>query len=283
MAIFSIYCACYPDTYNDNYDLNKENEVIYVRQYFLFKNSCLHDIHQSIDSGLQRFNYFDSYFDRDGTLLHSATYHNMQYYCPALINDKFDYKRENRFQNKDVGFNPITPYIAKGSTNAYSQLDITERQTIFSECIKEDCFEYLSLISKFVDNNNKKLIEDGLLDAEHKILFNKQNQDNSSSSSIGVETENLGSFKIQTYYARREIIIGGGSYDTSKLLMLSDIGDCDILQNNFSIDCIKHSPCIKQNLQDRVAITIQWQFIPLYQNINSTKYMKMMMIMNIYK
>ena len=91
---FSVYCACYPDTHLDNAKNSEQNELFYIRQYFYFKNTTYRG--RGFDCNLKDFNFFDAYFRSDGTLLHSATEYNMQYYVELLLKDKFDCQRSNR-------------------------------------------------------------------------------------------------------------------------------------------------------------------------------------------
>ena len=117
-----IYIACFPDTYKTNINENMRQESFYLQQYLLLRRHCVNNQKQEkkdeqdeddlpIVRSLTEIDYFDFYNLRDGTLLHSATFYGMQYYCQMLINDGFDSNRLNRFYKMD---NPQTPYsIAK--------------------------------------------------------------------------------------------------------------------------------------------------------------------------
>ena len=77
---------------------------------------------------------------------------------------------------------------------------------------------------------------------------------NGNNKAIGVKAYNRGTFKTINYYARQEVIISAGSYDTPKLLQLSGIGDCDEL-SNVGIDCKVNIPGVGKNLRDHFILT----------------------------
>ena len=74
----------------------------------------------------------------------------------------------------------------------------------------------------------------------NKILFD-------GTSAIGVETFGIGDYKLQQLYARKEVILSAGVYDTPKLLMLSGIGDCQEL-SDLDIECIANVPGVGKSL-----------------------------------
>jgi choline dehydrogenase len=65
----------------------------------------------------------------------------------------------------------------------------------------------------------------------------------------------------ETYSCAKEIILSAGAIQSPQVLMLSGIGDRDIL-DNFGIPVIKHIPGVGRNLQDHV-----WSGVSGYTNI----------------
>ncbi|CAF0992929.1 unnamed protein product [Rotaria sordida] len=92
----------------------------------------------------------------------------------------------------------------------------------------------------------------------HKILFNK------NLDAIGVKTYNMGNKEYNYYYATKEIILSGGTFDTPKLLLLSGIGTCDDLKY-FNITCLSHVPGVGKNLEGH-SFTSLWSPPLLDQN-----------------
>ncbi len=62
---------------------------------------------------------------------------------------------------------------------------------------------------------------------------------------------------ITTVSASKEVVLSAGAFDTPKLLMLSGIGDADELKAH-GIQTIVHLPGVGRNLQDHVAVPIQY-------------------------
>lgn len=60
-----------------------------------------------------------------------------------------------------------------------------------------------------------------------------------------------------TVEAGKEVVLSAGAFDTPKLLMLSGIGDADELKVN-GIEAAIHLPGVGKNLQDHVAVPIQY-------------------------
>ena len=126
---------------------------------------------------------------------------------------------------------------------------------------------WTDFIEPLLPNDNLDIL---ILTRVNKILVKEKGNKNKNSNSnsveaIGVETENLGTFKIRNYYARKEVIIAGGAYDTPKLLMLSGIGDCDVIEMH-NIDCKLHLPGVGKNLQDHIFTFLVYHFISLSEN-----------------
>ncbi|MBU6421802.1 MAG: choline dehydrogenase [Gammaproteobacteria bacterium] len=61
--------------------------------------------------------------------------------------------------------------------------------------------------------------------------------------------------KLQTVAARAEIIMCAGSFQSPQLLMLSGIGDAEVLRRH-GIEVVQHLPGVGQNLQDHLDYTL---------------------------
>ena len=132
------------------YTLGQNNNI---KLYELFVNSLFHFSQIVLESD----NSDNSNNNDDKSISLLKKYINFE--CDNLICKEYFWGLNTCKMNKDsVKYEMIDSIMSSKYFHAYSELDIKERQLIFSECIKEDCFEYLSLISKFVDNKNKKLI-----------------------------------------------------------------------------------------------------------------------------
>ncbi|WP_417248666.1 GMC family oxidoreductase [Celeribacter sp.] len=73
---------------------------------------------------------------------------------------------------------------------------------------------------------------------------------------IGLKAHRDG--KPVEYRARREVILSAGSVKSPQLLMLSGIGDGEIL-NSFGIDVVHDNAAVGQNLQDHYGGQITWK------------------------
>jgi len=61
--------------------------------------------------------------------------------------------------------------------------------------------------------------------------------------------------RVQTFKARREVILSAGAFQSPQLLMLSGLGDGEMLQS-FGIPMVNHLPWVGQNLQDHLDYTV---------------------------
>ncbi|HEV7163873.1 MAG TPA: choline dehydrogenase [Gammaproteobacteria bacterium] len=61
--------------------------------------------------------------------------------------------------------------------------------------------------------------------------------------------------RVQTIKARREVILSAGAFQSPQLLMLSGLGDGEMLQR-FNIPMLNHLPWVGQNLQDHLDYTV---------------------------
>ncbi|WP_354698978.1 putative GMC-type oxidoreductase [Paraconexibacter sp. AEG42_29] len=72
----------------------------------------------------------------------------------------------------------------------------------------------------------------------------------------GVEIDHAGT--VEEVHASREVILSAGAYQSPQLLMLSGIGDAEVLPL-FGIEVRHHLPEVGQNLQDHCMTLINWK------------------------
>lgn len=72
----------------------------------------------------------------------------------------------------------------------------------------------------------------------------------------GVEYSRGG--KTETVRAAKEVILSGGVINSPQLLMLSGVGNAEALKPH-GIDCVADLPGVGQNLQDHIAVGIEFQ------------------------
>jgi choline dehydrogenase len=72
---------------------------------------------------------------------------------------------------------------------------------------------------------------------------------------IGVELEQYG--ERWQVLAEREVLLCAGAVNTPQLLMLSGIGDADVLRTH-GVPLIAHVPGVGRNLQDHPAVPLMW-------------------------
>jgi choline dehydrogenase len=72
---------------------------------------------------------------------------------------------------------------------------------------------------------------------------------------VGVELEQYG--ERRRILAEREVLLCAGAVNTPKLLMLSGIGDADLLRDH-GLPVVAHLPGVGQNLQDHPAVPLIW-------------------------
>ena len=113
--------------------------------------------------------------------------------------------------------------------------------------------DYVETLLKSNDyNNNLKILTMTRVD---KLVFSNDNK-----RVIGVETYNRGNFERITYYANNEVILSAGAVDTPKLMLLSGIGDCSMLEG-YSIQCKVDLPGVGQNLRDHTFVPYLATFV----------------------
>ena len=102
-----------------------------------------------------------------------------------------------------------------------------------------------------------------------RVLFDPETDDDAEPRAIGVVYQDgrhlysaaPGSEKAPPevpqveVFAKREVILAGGAYNTPQMLMLSGIGPADHLEEH-GIDVVVDSPGVGANLQDRYEITV---------------------------
>ncbi len=72
----------------------------------------------------------------------------------------------------------------------------------------------------------------------------------------GVEYSRNG--RTDIVWAEREVILSGGVINSPQLLMLSGIGEAGVLRSH-GIDCVADLPGVGRNLQDHIAVGIEFQ------------------------
>ncbi|KAL1686506.1 hypothetical protein GGG16DRAFT_117829 [Schizophyllum commune] len=77
--------------------------------------------------------------------------------------------------------------------------------------------------------------------------------------------------KTETIFAKREVIVAAGVFQTPQLLLLSGIGDESQL-SEFGIETVVHSPGVGNNLQDRDEVSTSWLLKDNYTLFNGCSY-----------
>ncbi|KAL1704681.1 hypothetical protein EV121DRAFT_291132 [Schizophyllum commune] len=77
--------------------------------------------------------------------------------------------------------------------------------------------------------------------------------------------------KTEKIYAKKEVIVAAGVFQTPQLLMLSGIGDERELAK-FGIDTVVHARGVGQNLQDHDEVSTSWLFKNNYTLLNGCTY-----------
>lgn len=95
----------------------------------------------------------------------------------------------------------------------------------------------------FDDKDKKKATGIEFIEGAHSYRADIMNQDKTTQSYVRKKA-----------YARREIILSGGAYNTPQLLMLSGIGDERSIPT--SVPMVHSLPGVGKNLQDRYEVTI---------------------------
>ncbi len=77
------------------------------------------------------------------------------------------------------------------------------------------------------------------------------------SADLNHNPEKAASYTKKNAFAKREVILSGGAYNTPQLLMLSGIGnEKEIQQVSSDIKMVKNLPGVGKNLQDRYEVTV---------------------------
>lgn len=131
----------------------------------------------------------------------------------------------DKYQKEGVGFNQVN--IANGSrcsiSDAFLHKEILERDNLY---IRTN-----TMVTKLLIRN---------------------------STAIGVEIENKSNGIKKFIYAKKEVILSGGAYNTPQILQLSGIGDRKLLEK-FNITTIYENPEVGENLQDHPTIGLTYK------------------------
>lgn len=94
-----------------------------------------------------------------------------------------------------------------------------------------------------------------------KILFNGGEEEGTVAIPRAFGVEYLKDNSTYTVQASEEVILSAGSMQSSKLLELSGIGDCDLL-STFGIDCLVNNTNVGENFQNHLMLPLGWVVVP---------------------
>ncbi|KAK2598488.1 hypothetical protein N8I77_011901 [Diaporthe amygdali] len=94
-----------------------------------------------------------------------------------------------------------------------------------------------------------------------KILFNGGEEEGTVAIPRAFGVEYLKDNSTYTVQASEEVILSAGSMQSSKLLELSGIGDCDLL-STFGIDCLVNNTNVGENFQNHLMLPLGWAVVP---------------------
>ena len=198
--------------------------------------------------------------------INDITYTGNQVDIASIINDDAIYQRYiNSGINSGYPFNENPNNIVNGSSNSGVSAPIYQGERIYDEF---GIFEFEKRHTSWTDFVEPILGTPGRrnnLDIKTLTRVNKlivENDDVHNKTRVtGVSVSSDITFENATYYANKEVILSAGSYDSPKLLMLSGIGDCDELENEYNIECKVDIPGVGKNLIDHLAMFDILQFI----------------------
>ncbi|KAL1716590.1 hypothetical protein EV715DRAFT_293071 [Schizophyllum commune] len=110
-----------------------------------------------------------------------------------------------------------------------------------------------------------------------------QGEDDTQPKAIGVEVARNAGLPVQSnfhrkkhlktekIYAKKEVIVSAGVFQTPQLLMLSGIGDEKDL-SKFGINTVVHAPGVGKNLQDHDEVSTSWLFKNNYTLLDGCTY-----------
>ena len=163
-----------------------------------------------------------------------------------------------------VDYMPYEPNHAKVLLNAWKDLKYDEIDYNAENEIGVGYYQYTSIHGARQSSNGAFLRpirgKRPNLTIETDAHVTKIIIDPKSKQAIGVEYTSAKDKLTKKVFARKEVIVSAGAFDTPKLLMLSGIGPKKEL-NEAKIEIIKELP-VGQNLQDHVGFASQWFALP---------------------
>ncbi|KAI3394391.1 hypothetical protein diail_2858 [Diaporthe ilicicola] len=94
-----------------------------------------------------------------------------------------------------------------------------------------------------------------------KVLFNDSEADGTAASPRAVGVAYVKDNSTHTVQASEEVILSAGSMQSSKLLELSGIGNCDLL-GSFRIECRVNNTNVGENFQNHLMLPLGWVVVP---------------------
>lgn len=94
-----------------------------------------------------------------------------------------------------------------------------------------------------------------------KILFEESETDGTTNGPRAVGVAYVKDNSTHTAQASAEVILSAGSMQSSKLLELSGVGDCDLL-STFGIECLVNNTNVGKNFQNHLMLPLGWAVIP---------------------
>jgi choline dehydrogenase len=83
--------------------------------------------------------------------------------------------------------------------------------------------------------------------------------------------ENKASPEIKRVYARKEIVVSGGTFNTPQIMMLSGIGDSNELKA-LGIEPKVHLPGVGKNLRDHIELSVVWELNSDYVAVDGCRF-----------
>lgn len=94
-----------------------------------------------------------------------------------------------------------------------------------------------------------------------KILFDQGEANGTTNSPRAVGVAYVKDNSTHTAQASAEVILSAGSMQSSKLLELSGVGDCDLL-STFGIECLVNNTNVGENFQNHLMLPLGWAVVP---------------------
>lgn len=94
-----------------------------------------------------------------------------------------------------------------------------------------------------------------------KILFEDSEANGTATSPRAVGVSYVKDNTTNTAQASAEVILSAGSMQSSKLLELSGVGDCDLL-STFGIECLVNNTNVGENFQNHLMLPLGWAVVP---------------------